>query len=117
MVGTFREPSCGRSVAPIHSIPYSVAQPLERGSNNYYSIIQGYTFHAKAFCASDDDLKWVHIAISNLKAFLLGTYHGRAANLQAYLNEFCFRYNRRWFPHQLFARTLAAIATSCVQLT
>ena len=26
---------------PIHSIPYSVAQPLERGSNNYYSIIQG----------------------------------------------------------------------------
>ena len=26
---------------PIHSIPHSVAQPLERGSNNYYSIIQG----------------------------------------------------------------------------
>ena len=26
---------------PIHSIPYSVAQPLERGSKNYYSIIQG----------------------------------------------------------------------------
>ena len=26
---------------PIHSIPYSVAQPLERGFNNYYSIIQG----------------------------------------------------------------------------
>ena len=41
MVGTFREPSCGRSRQPIHSIPYSVAQPLERGSNNYYSIIQG----------------------------------------------------------------------------
>ena len=41
MVGTFLEPSCGRSNAPIHNIPYSVAQPLERGSNNYYSIIQG----------------------------------------------------------------------------
>ena len=41
MVGTFLEPSCGRRFAPIHSIPYSVAQPLERGSNNYYSIIQG----------------------------------------------------------------------------
>ena len=41
MVGTFREPSCGRRTLPIHSIPYSVAQPLERGFNNYYSIIQG----------------------------------------------------------------------------
>ena len=41
MVGAFREPSCGRRKQPIHSIPYSVAQPLERGSNNYYSIIQG----------------------------------------------------------------------------
>ena len=41
MVGTFLEPSCGRSNAPIHNIPYSVAQPLERGSKNYYSIIQG----------------------------------------------------------------------------
>ena len=41
MVGTFLKPSCGRRTQPIHSIPYSVAQPLERGSNNYYSIIQG----------------------------------------------------------------------------
>ena len=41
MVGAFREPSCGRSVKPIHSILYSVAQPLERGFKNYYSIIQG----------------------------------------------------------------------------
>ena len=41
MVGTFLEPSCGRGITPIHSIPYSVAQPLERGFNNYYSIIQG----------------------------------------------------------------------------
>lgn len=41
MVGAFLEPSGGRLNRPIHSIPYSVAQPLERGSNNYYSIIQG----------------------------------------------------------------------------
>ena len=41
MVGTFQKPSCGRRTTPIHSIPYSVAQPLERGFKNYYSIIQG----------------------------------------------------------------------------
>ena len=45
MVGTFLEPSRGRRLKPIHSIPYSVAQPLERGSNNYYSIIQGRNEH------------------------------------------------------------------------
>jgi len=41
VVGAYSEPSCGRRDKPIHSIPYSVAQPLERGSKNYYSIIQG----------------------------------------------------------------------------
>ena len=41
MVGAFLEPSCGRRREPIHSILYSVAQPLERGSKNYYFIIQG----------------------------------------------------------------------------
>ena len=34
----------GRRNQPIHSIPYSVAQPLERGFNNYYSIIQGESY-------------------------------------------------------------------------
>ena len=50
MVGTFLEPSCGRRCTPIHSIPYSVAQPLERGSNNYYSIIQGTTVSGQKYC-------------------------------------------------------------------
>ena len=31
------------------------------------------------------DLHWLHKAISNLKAFLLGTYHGRCTQFQAYL--------------------------------
>lgn len=37
---------------PLHlpfGIPYSVAQPLERGSNNYYSIIQGERFANQPF--------------------------------------------------------------------
>ena len=37
----FRNHLRGRRNQPIHSILYSVAHPLERGSNNYYSIIQG----------------------------------------------------------------------------
>jgi hypothetical protein len=45
----------------------------------------------------DEWLPWVHIAISNLETFLLGTFHGVTSKyLQEYLNEFCYRYNRRF---------------------
>ena len=59
------------------------------------------------------DLKWVHVAIGNFKAFLLGTYHGSCGDYQPYLDEFCFKYNRRFRPAQLFARLSRAVATSC----
>jgi transposase-like protein len=56
-------------------------------------------------------LKWTHIIISNAKAFLLGTFHkiGRK-HLQAYLDEFCYRFNRRYWESQLFDR----LTTACV---
>ena len=54
-------------------------------------------------------LPWVHIAIGNLKAFLLGTYHGVSAKyLQEYLNEFCYRFNRRTWEAELPLRLLNA---------
>jgi len=58
-----------------------------------------------------DHLKWLHIMLSNAKAFITGTYHGLdKKHLQAYLNEFCFRTNRRRFKGQLFNRLVAACA-------
>ncbi len=44
-----------------------------------------------------DALQNCHWAMSNLKRWLLGTYHGavRKKHLQAYLDEFVLRYNRR----------------------
>ncbi len=54
-------------------------------------------------------LPWVHIAISNLKRFLLGTFHGvSATHLQEYLDEFCYRFNRRVWEKQLPLRLLNA---------
>lgn len=45
----------------------------------------------------DEWLPWVYIAIGNLKAFLLGTFHGvTKVYLQEYLNEFCYRFDRRF---------------------
>jgi len=56
-----------------------------------------------------DVLRWVNILISNAKAFILGTYHGvQKKHLQRYLDEFCYRFNRRFWPSQGFDRLLLA---------
>jgi transposase-like protein len=60
-----------------------------------------------------EHLKWLHIIVSNMKAFFEGTYHGLDSyHLQAFVDEFCFRFNRRNWQSQLFTRTLAACSTS-----
>lgn len=42
-------------------------------------------------------LPWVHIAISNAKRQILDIHHDVSSELlQAYLNEFCFKHNRRY---------------------
>jgi len=52
-------------------------------------------------------LPWVHAAIANLKRFLLGTFHGTSKRyLQDYLNEFCYRFNRRFWEAEIPNRLL-----------
>lgn len=56
-------------------------------------------------------LPWVHIAIANAKTTIAGTYHGvKAEFLQEYLNEFCYKFNRRYFKENLFERLLMVAA-------
>lgn len=56
---------------------------------------------------ADQWLPWVHVVISNLKRFLLGTYHGVSHRyLQEYLNEFCYRFNRRFWEPEIPNRLL-----------
>jgi len=58
-------------------------------------------------------LKWVHIAISNAKRNLLGIYHKiNQKYLQLYLDEFCYKLNRRYFGERLFDRLVLAVAKS-----
>lgn len=57
----------------------------------------------------DKWLPWVHIAIGNLKAYLLGTFHGVTGKyLQEYLDEFVYRFNRRFWEPELPLRLLNA---------
>jgi hypothetical protein len=58
-------------------------------------------------------LKWVHIAISNAKRTLLGVFHKiKGKYLQNYLNEFCYKLNRRYFGSSAFDRLTLAVAKS-----
>jgi hypothetical protein len=52
-------------------------------------------------------LPWIHRVFSNLKTWALGVYHGlRNKHLQAYLDEFVFRFNRRRTRHAAFQSLL-----------
>ena len=52
-------------------------------------------------------LPWVHRVFANAKRWGLGVYHGlRRKHLQAYLDEFVFRFNRRRAPPAAFGRLL-----------
>jgi hypothetical protein len=48
-------------------------------------------------------LPMIHLIFGNLKSWLLGIHHGVSQqHLQAYLNEFTFRFNRRFYPFTAF---------------
>lgn len=79
-----------------------------------YPGLKNVAVDAKVYDCASGGLKWLHKALSNLKVFLTGTYHGRCALLQSYLDEYCFRFNRRRTPDQLFARLARAVAVSAV---
>jgi len=56
-------------------------------------------------------LPWSHRAFSLLKRWALGTYHGlRRKHVDTYLDEFVFRYNRRFYRHVSFETMLGLVA-------
>src|SRR5499426_2390040 len=52
-------------------------------------------------------LPWIHRVFALMKRWALGTYHGlRRKHIDTYLNEFVFRYNRRFYRHVSFETVL-----------
>lgn len=86
------------------------------GLKEYDDIDKAGYLHEILSTAFGDDqeavLPHLHTVFSNLKAYLKGTYHGSVSgkHVQAYLNEYAFRYNRRGNPQAAF-QTLLGIAT------
>ena len=57
-------------------------------------------------------LPWVHTAIANAKSLFQDMYHGiKREFLQEYLNEFCYKFNRRHFGDKVFDRLVVAAIT------
>lgn len=73
--------------------------------------------HQRAIIGGDQEiteaaLPMIHLVFSNLKTWLLGTHHGVSRqHLQAYLNEYVFRFNRRFYPMGMFNSVLGLAAT------
>jgi hypothetical protein len=64
------------------------AYPGMRNRNHMPTVVGAMAAHSL--------LPWVHRVFSNLKRLALGVYHGfRKKHIQAYLDEFVFRWNRR----------------------
>ena len=56
-------------------------------------------------------LPWIHRVFALVKRWGLGTYHGlRRKHADTYLNEFVFRYNRRFYRHASFETVLGFTA-------
>ena len=73
---------------------------LTDGFNSYKSqkLKKDYFHEFENFDKDNENstLKWIHKVISNAKAFINGTPHGvEKLELQKYLDEFCYRFNRR----------------------
>ncbi|MCP4682631.1 MAG: IS1595 family transposase, partial [Desulfobacterales bacterium] len=68
--------------------------------------------HEKKVTPPEEASTWlplVHIVIGNMKAFLNGTFHGVThPYLQEYLDEFCYRFNRRQWEPELPYRLMNA---------
>ena len=86
------------------------------GANNYNDLDKNLAAHDAVVVQVKSEtskiLPWVHIAISNAKRLLLDIHHSIGGDyLQSYLDEFCYKFNRRYFD-SVFDRVIIA-SVSC----
>jgi len=101
----------------------AIADMIEPGStirsdaHKTIANLQGY-FHDVVIASKDREkakeiLHWVNVIISNAKSYILGTYHGLPkTHLQKYLDEFCYRLNRRFCEPAIFDKLINACLLS-----
>lgn len=80
------------------------------GANHYsklHTIVRDHSYVKMTYMPAHKVLPWVHKTISNAKRNFLGIHHSIGRNYtQNYINEFCFKFNRRDDSLDLFDRVL-----------
>lgn len=103
-----------KSAAINEKIENSIELGSDTLSDNYssYSKITNKVNHTKMNVNKENIhkiLPWVHTTISNAKRLLLDIFHRIDGDfLNNYLNEFCYKFNRRYFKENLFDRLIVA---------
>ena len=86
------------------------------GFRSYNGLDQYLEKHEKVIASGKEasvKLPWVHICISNLKRWLLGIHQAVSFQyIQNYLDEFCFRMNRRFFLDNKYFNRIINKATN-----
>jgi ISXO2 transposase-like protein len=99
------------------SVNYELSKHVEEDSHIVSDMFRGFSRvnqvvrqHTPEVVLPQDAMKklpWVHTTIANCKRELLGVHHSVTRDyLQTYLNEFCYKLNRRNFKTDLFDRML-----------
>lgn len=89
---------------------------LTTDDSTSYTKLKEHVHSHTACVISNEELSnllpWVHTVISNAKRQLLGVYYKmKPEYLQYYLNQFCYKFNRRYFGEKQFDRLLVAAVT------
>jgi len=89
------------------------AKAITDGKRCYRDLKEILADHQVVICEDKKEVSkifpWAHIAISNAKKMCLGIHHNiKKCFMQNYLNEFCYKFNRRNFGDALFDRLMVA---------
>jgi transposase-like protein len=88
----------------------SNASVITDGANHYNGLkdlVKEHTAVKMTLIDAHKVLPWVHTTISNAKRGFIGVHHSIGKQYtQNYLNEFCFKFNRRYNDLDLFDRLL-----------
>lgn len=102
-LGPFLRGAIDADKAAVRTDGFAGYLPLEEAGITHDRHVQGSdrTRSAKI-------LPWSHTIFSNLKAWLLGTFRGVSKkHMPRYLDEFIYRFNRRWREGELFGFVLS----------
>ena len=109
VIGDYSGESLGGFVAAVVADGSTVVSTVVSDGWSGYAALKDVRHDPKVVgpMAAHVVLPWVHRVFANAKRWGLGVYHGlRRRHLQAYLDEFVFRFNRRHTPAAAFERLL-----------